>query len=672
MSATIDIGAGAQAITSPNLKVVGTVPSGVTEGFSNIVAAQIAGIDDQGRVTFDFYHAVEHTIFISFKSNYAGEGKDVAGGFAISLPTNPGQTQYTADSAANLVDATEYTVMLYADEDGGSGLIPTGNDVVTSNPFTITASVPAPTSITPTSVQITQGATTGFQFATFVSDVQGATFLEIAPTQALADVASGGAGTLAANADTLGTFPLHVRATTGGGSHDQEVTLTVVEAPPGGGGDVEADATVSTTTALYSTLDSWESDWAGTIPAGKTINDDRVIAIDTTVGAVTLSNYNFQTGTRKQVSIRSAGTKTNTESSVKVNGKITMWDASGITLTLLEVVSGNRALDFKNIVDCHVIRCSIKGTASPNVNSPPSPGNYGMFLSGNNTRVSMVDCAWQSFGICLYSNGASTDMTWQGNCFDVVAHDQFRIDGGPHTRFTLSYGTEGRISAPTGTDPHEDFLQTRFATFHNPIFEYNLAMERGHFLAGTGTRQCFFFGDDSTVNNGIFRQNFTTDSKGGIPLGGVTVLNTPSITFNTSLLSVNTWGAGYTTWYSGDNNCRCLATAGSSPGGIGPNGLGIVVGSPAVLSEQYDEVTGPLSQTCTLQAIEPLTASRLHWNHATKTGSWDLMRQIFNSECYWELAGWPIAKLFHDLYNSDNYVVTPGYTGNFDADGDNV
>ena len=162
------------------------------------------------------------------------------------------------------------------------------------------AAAPAPTAIGPASVSIPNTTAVSDVVVLLTADQPGCTFSEIADAANVFTVAADGTVTLSATVSTGSSpYSLTVRATNSGGTFDQVITVTVTSAS-----DLVADSTVATGAALTALLASWESNWAGTVPAGKTAADRRCVQLTAPItGNLTLNDYDYP----QEVTVRSVG-----------------------------------------------------------------------------------------------------------------------------------------------------------------------------------------------------------------------------------------------------------------------------------------------------------------------------------------------------------------------------
>lgn len=649
---------------------IGAIP---VPGFANVSAAQVSGGALQGRMSATF-NGVPGTMYVRFKSNYAGEGKAVSGGFPIAEPINndTSGTFYEVASAANLVDGTTYTVMYYFQSAGGVQ-DPVGAGVYTTAPFTISTVAVAPTDILPSSITIALGAANGTQFAALSANVLGATFTEGSPLSALASIASDGDLTLTQVADTIGAYVFRATATTAGGSFSKDITLNVVDT--GASSDLVADNTYSSWAAVKAQLAAWQANWNGTVPAGKTSSQDRVIALTGEYTEDVALNYQFLTAGRRRVTVRGAGTFSTTDSTCKTNGQINLEGSSGLTLTLMTVVKGDQAVRCGNTTDVTVDRVLVKGRASPSASPAPTGVTDGITVSGGlATRLTIKRCyvTWYGIGVNIQSN--ATDLLFEDNGVGYITNDGLRGGGGavilrPVFRRNSLTGT---VIAAAGTDYHEDMMQFRMCPVTDGLWEGNIGIKSVWAGGAEGVQQGIYFGDGTGASSGNrFRNNLFCTDNGSVKFSAAGSGTGSDVQYNTAatIQGANTGACGF--GGTCDNNVAPVLTSTSSDNGAGPNGIRMIVGSPAVAADQGAYFTGTPALGANLSVFRPEIGSGWHWTDTTPKGCFALMQAIFDDDDSFINEGWPTASYLNAQYNGDAVIVTT-YTGTFSADGANV
>lgn len=683
MPITFDAGAGATNATSAaiNLRVTHTQDLGYPDGFSNIVAEQVPGTSNQARVSFILAGRQGGTIYCRFKSNYTSEGKNVSGGFPITLEAPLDDGLVTLTSAANLVPGTSYTAMLYWSD--GTTPDPADNAVYTSNAVAISSTITAPTVITPGTITIPYGTASGAVVATLGADAIQCTFAEGTPDNSLLAVASDGTVTLTTAATTPGTTTLKVTATNSGGSKSQDVTVVVQEQIQTGGTADFTETSIANLVSRVSTLN-------GTTFTGTKIIE---LAAGSYTGSINLSGYTFMAGGKGQIVIRGAGTPTSTGHPTKITSTINLSGSSGIKITGFEIITnGNYSINLVNTTDCSIERNWIKGAASPNISSNSGREYIIHNNGGPTTRAVIRGNFFEGFRhAAIYINNNTTDCIVEWNAFDILEHDYIQWVYGQHTRNIVRWNLfSGRYNAAAGTSYHEDCGQHRSNSTNghnsqNLVWEYNLCLTREWFGASGGSHQHLFLGSGCEPSRNItFRQNFHFGSGAAFYPAASGSGTGSSAIYNTAITPL---GAGYETTIGGNADYNVtLSLSTSNPKGAGPNGLVIVAPSSTTatrsngstynvvddLSPCLDYMDGTPSRTAQIEAFKPKVGTRLHWSNNNPVGCYDLMKRIFVDGEHWENFGWPVAVAMRRLINQNNALANSTYTGSFNADGSNA
>lgn len=646
--------------------------NGVRPQFSTVVLDELPGATNTARLTFTLTGAADGSVFARIKSNYAGDGKSVPGGFPIEVPVDPvvGGNDYQVTSASNLTPGTTYTALLYHQSATGVQT-PPGNDVIASAAFTLPVVEEPPTAITPGVLTIDEGTPAGTVVGQLSADVVNATFSEGTPDLGLVTVSPAGEVTLAVAADTLGASTLKAVATTGGGTHTEDILINVATAT---GSDIAPDVTFSTWAAVISQLHTWEGNWTGTTPAGKTNADRRVVGYSgSQATGVALSGLDFS-GTAGVV-IRGVGAFTESGATCRLGGTMNLSGAKKVCVMLLEVTGGTERINVDNTTDVSVERCWFRREASMNSQVKAGYGAFGMEVNGSVTRLTIKNNVFQYFENGFKLNCSSQDAVIAGNIFDGLAHDSTKISVGPHDDLVFRDNVFCRVhSAPAGTNYHEDMCQVK-CTIRDGVFERNIGLQGPWYLQSGGTHQCFYFGGGSSGSRrNRFEQNLLMANSGGTKhkdggLGDATVVYNTQLAFDGAKPSA----MGFD-WAGGTVDYNVVAVQGSAdPNGAGPNGVPINVGNPADQSIQAAYYEGTPARAAMIEAFRPKAGTLTHWNHATPAGCHQLMKDIFvNGQHLENLAPWPAGVIFRQRLNANDALASSTYTGTFDADGNNA
>ena len=299
-------------------------------------------------------------------------------------------------------------------------------------------------------------------------------------------------------------------------------------------------------------------------------------------------------------------------------------------------------------------------------------------------------------------NGAS-NFEARGLVTRWTNHDDYKDWGGSNgVTFNRCWGAR-RHSAVPSADPHEDFFQAQGGAFDNGLFYGNV------YLTGQSSwwyvnptawanQGIYFGGGTATLNlrNTTFQQNMFWHNNGSLKVKNTVVQSGCSATDNTLLTADkrNSWALSNI-----QSNARNFVVGGNTSGsnvGEGTDGVQVPIGDfqsrdYSVYSNWFaygipgQDVSGNLSSPPpSLKAFFPKTGTRLHWGTGgTSLGAKDRTKEIYDSsyratrasQLGYKLVpgdvGWPVAQPWQEDYNYDGFV-TSGYTGTFDANGDNA
>lgn len=664
--------------------------SGLPEGFSNVVLEQVPGATNQARVTFDFAGRTTGIIYARFKSAYAGEGKPPAMTYGIEVAADRLDGKYTINSAANLVPGVTYTCALYwSDGDTGpawANSIPTGTAVVTSNSVTIVSpSDSVATSISPDAILVPLGTPAGTVVAQLSADVPGGTFSEGSPNSSMFNIAADGTVTTAMAAALVAEWPLVAVHTTNGGSHSEGVAGIVYDLGTGGGDpsavhpDFTADYTASTWAQVTTKLNEWQANPSGTAPAGKTAMDDRVIRLTGTHSQnVTLQNYTFGTATHPFVRVVGSGSFTESGSTAKTTGKITISNCSGLSIWLMEIVSNSdKTCTLNNTTDCGFGKIWLKGQTSPGPTNSPTR-RQGVWLQGLNVRPLLTDIGLDGWDTGMQFNGSTDDAEVCWCAWDWMRCDLFRHDYGTANRLHFHHNLMAARMVAPDTTGHQDYAQFRantgsVSTILNMIWEDNFMIQRQHYIGAKPSSQGVFFGDGSEPSrNTTVRNTFFYSHNGATKFSAEGTSIGSSITYNAQViptgLDPNVSGFGGNTDFNYATTNRAAEDKGAGPNGKVVNGGDSV--DPVIYA---DDLNGTPSLTADWNEFRPKVGGVLHWDHSNPIGPWRLWKEYLVDNLTHEERGWPVAVLARRTMNPNGTALPLStYTGTFDADGNNA
>lgn len=468
------------------------------------------------------------------------------------------------------------------------------------------------------------------------------------------------------------------------------------------------DTTVSSLATLYSTLASWQSNWNGTIPSGKTSSDFRVIGINAnTTGTFTLNGYTFP----QNVYIRHVGTFNN-DSTCSVshtgigvftnNTKLHLWRM--YLKTPDTAAYSNGVWSVNGNTDCSIEKCAAEGW--PFVPIGTNWGTTANFFqnNGGNTRFTfkhivysyMSDGMIRNFGqstnlvfegnlgrwiggddYSVNANADLIDVVWRANCYarrrakQAGNHNdciQFNKSGtaGPGakaTRYLIEYDVAyrgvwtGAISNPGETGWAAYFLDNSSNPSTGPhLAQHNLIL-CGHYrgltpIAGSGqTAQfitCVQHDNDQPPNAGIPMIYGNSTASRNLVASNTTFVQTSKFTTG------NQEGTGGLDLLIGGAN-----------DGTGAN-FSLLLPYFTAIPTNYTD----------LWDIRPPIGAITHPDYtpsANRIGCFDLWAKLFDADplvCH-SRNGWPIDSAWIADYDyNDNFWGS--YTGNYDSNGDSV
>lgn len=474
-----------------------------------------------------------------------------------------------------------------------------------------------------------------------------------------------------------------------------------VAASGGGGGSPSnptVDTVVNTAAALRTLLLSWQSNWAGTVPSGKTANDDRVIGLNAnTTGTLDASGLTFP----QKVYIRHVGTFSNDYTcSVYHQGQVTMDGSTNVIFYLMDIRShstgfGSSGLhNINNTVGCGFVRCVISGWPIPiQPNSigynayayTPTNTSDALFLHvvyryfrdghmkpfGTNHRMRIEGC------MGLYSGGDDYTMASNAVMNDCVVESVF-LDR--HHQKVSGYHNDGwQLNGNTSTGPG--------AQHNRHIHRYTVAY-RGYWqTSATGPLsengwQAWYMSGASASSVGPFLQEHCLVINGQkrgidrIPGTGIRTARycaaidgdyAPNQTANArfpAIIGQDVAERNFVTATNASYNTQ-EGTGGIRVNVSATDHSGLLAYMEAVPTEYTD-----------LWDIRPKAGTKYHPAYtpaSDRVGPFELWEKLLAADpkvCLSQV-GWPVATLFiADFDYNNNFGST--FTGNFDADGNNV
>lgn len=444
-----------------------------------------------------------------------------------------------------------------------------------------------------------------------------------------------------------------------------------------------ADVTVSTAAAINAQLDAWEANWAGTVPAGKTTADERMIALDTSTAAnVDLANRTFP----QMVWLRSAGTFTDYDCSVKftggASGQLDMTGSTKLGLYLLHVCGAER-VRINQTTSCAVTRCFLQAvdTSSPTTFDFGTSGGYALDVENGVISCQVEDCliGWASTGLYMHS-GNIDNLVVKGCVFDWCGNDSLKNTSNL-TNFTLENCWLSRNQRDAiGTAKHEDGFQQHGGYTDTAYIRGNVGLlDSNRRYGGTdGSWQVLFWGDAFPCYNGTFEQNILASNNGGIKWGTgpnesgniarnntcVQIAVPPSYACNIN------FGTRSRNWTMNRGN--------DADNGAGTDGISVYVG-PDYYAKDLSVADTYFKHGCPVEGdpighYEPEPGTDMHWDFSgTPVGAGERFEELFSLGGSYVPGnvGWPLAGTFEDVFNDIEPKIPTTYDGTYTADGEN-
>lgn len=554
---------------------------------------QVAGVGSggstyQARMTVNITGITEGTFYARFRSGHnAGvDGKTVVASFPIVIPRDsfpPEATEISFTSAANLNADTDYWGLVYWVSDsyagthaaGASGEVyPVGEALVETAPLTISGITPIPTDISPNSLSIQEQSAAGTGIGTIAANVAGATYSQQTGQEIAwidVDSATGAVSVAAGQVAPTGaqSVTLKARATTAGGSYDEDITINVTAIPTGGGGNIletqlpakQAGVPVSATiTALLANLTALSNDWPGTMTSwGLNPATDRPILplAQGNHGDLAVTGYDFSAHLGQEPLIRGEGGFSRDAYAptcgTKV-GRLLFTNCHSIGVVGVEAASGTSAHIFsglqnfilgRNVIYDQVARSTADlATQAPGFN-PIQFANCtnvevigNAFMGGRNGTVRFINtvCSGFIFDLNVWGQGTEDNINLGGGTYTnfIIRRNLFggraRDSRGKHRDAIQAFGNGGSILCDGwlveenihhmcewyGSDTHASMQFLRGGSgsnFTNAIIRFNLVVNTSRLVAEAGA---FSSGNNSCTDNvQIMMQGPTASQTGG-------------------------------------------------------------------------------------------------------------------------------------------------------------
>lgn len=410
-----------------------------------------------------------------------------------------------------------------------------------------------------------------------------------------------------------------------------------------------ADATVSSLSALNTQLDSWNNNWAGTIPSGKSISDERYINCDTgAYGSLSRSNDAFA----QKVHVRS----TNQAGGAAFNA-ITLNNVSNLVFEYIQTSSKSQVKNGSSNID--FLHCLFSGPYTS-----PNSAKYGLAIDGHGgTRVSNITvqyCRVEGWGDVAILGRKVDNVTVRSTCFNNNADDDMQFKDADVGLIENNWSTI-RHYAPTGA--HIDGMQAAKYTssglgITNFTFDGNVVYDLDFPNPGTQPYRQGIFCDD------YFHDNITITEN--ILICG----NTHGITAKGSNYTIN-----YNTvlqLYDGgrSSDVTQITTPGPGPHSLSGNierSASPLSGVIGITRAQYTTYYGGLRQGGDtwqpigiggdISELMPQVGQITHWTGGTH-GARNRLKEIIVDGLHPGNDGWPNSTFWQTNWNRHNRITS--------------
>lgn len=579
------------------------------------------------------------------------DGGSVQGHPKTDFTLPAGEVWFTASDG--LHETAPFT--LYATHQGKDGSLPP--EIV-------------PTTVGPAAITILETQPVGQTFANLTSDGTNVTFSEQADASNKFAVSSTGALSLTASVLAINSpFTLTARAANTAGQKDQVITVTVDPAPPNPVPDID----LTTNAAINAQLAAWAADWAGTIPAGKTISDGRVIRLTAPVASLSFSGYVFP----QLVTIVSTGPygvsglwPYRPTSGADVAGTLSITNCTRLRCVRISA----QKLVSTNNTSCELYRCAI---FQPIGSQGLIPTVAGLTFTGNFNKV--TDNVFFGFkDQVIYLSGAASNNQIENNVMEYISADGIKVNATTQTgnKFRRNWYPREIVAGATA---HSDAFQHQAGAASDVEHWGQVIMPGSKNIMANGG--LFHSGGVATDNMLVSNNMVAIDGAWGIsPAAGAGIVKTEN-----TVVRLNTGDPGtlQQNWIpsitgpaaTSDFNYVTAKYAGAASG-QGANGVKTVIGSTEGAVPNWTPHLALFDGVpCTngyIDRLKPKVGANTHWDFVgPKVGAWQRAREIWIDKKVPGQVGWPLAEIWHRMWDPLNTIGT-SFTGTYDSNGDNI
>jgi hypothetical protein len=650
--------------------------------FSNIVASQVPGTINQPRVTFKFTGRSSGTIRCRFRKNYAGEGKDIEGGFPLETTVVPGQTSYTIDGAPNLQVGDVVTAMLHWVGDGE--IWPAGNAVEISGAVTITSPPVTATAISPLVITAPKDTPAGTVIGQLAANVAGGSFSEGSPDNTLVSISAKGQVLATSALTSPGSSTLKAIHTGDAGAGSFEADVSVVVSDTAGQWNDEAPMVPTVTVSSIAAADAQIAAWLGSSHSTRLCLGINAETNGDWTPAADFSPANNQAG----LTIRWLGAYSENSagpvSSLRHTGDIRFAGSQGIYLELAAI--RGRVL-YAGSTDCGVRYCDCAGS-----NVCDSFEEFSTTVLSTGFVVVIEDCVSPVWFRSAARGGRTACMLFTGTVtgtpkidgliFDQSGHDEMKLQGLGSENYAMDnvWHVARRVNS---ADSHTDAKQFTGINHRNIRHRYMVHLTRqGYGNSANGANQSQFFGQDSgeTCTHHTWEECLWGSNHGAVLTPG-TGLVVQDCTVVPCKKPVNS-GIGTTGFDGADGAVFArnfiAGKASGQSGKIGPGGYLVPMtgnGSDADFAEVLEHIMGIPDRLSTIGALKARPGGMLDPANPTATGAKVLQQRLFdpakadNPRCW----RWPMPAVVRVTCDPNGELASPaGASMTYDSDGQRI
>lgn len=697
--------------TPPELSLMTDNANGVTAGYLSASTDE-----DNGTIYW-----VVTTSSTTPTTSQVAAGQDHTGAAAVwassQLVTTTGVQVATPAPSGLTGSTTYYGHAMHEDAANNRSLVKSGNGFTTgaagdTTPPTLSLPVDTANGVTGASLQVTTNEANGNLYWVVTTSATTPSKAQIKAGQthtgaganasgSQAVVSTGIQSMLATGLSGATQYFAHFMHEDGAGNQSNNLSGDgfTTQSAGGGGGSPSADVVVYSTTDLYTTLGDWQ---AHPSPFPRTVGIGAI-----TGGNLNLDGYDFS-GSGK-VTVRHVGNYTADsygESSCSNyhqcgSGQfVNMNNSKNLDLLLADIRANhptfawnNGLITADNSVDCGIIRSAIKGYPF-NYLTFNNTGSSSQGINAHNpVRFTIKGNAGYYWGDGLARLFGGTNVLWEANTGRWYGGDDLTVASDYTCNdFIFQYNVWCRWRAPR-FGLHNDALQfnqrvtaNRWTGRYDIFYHGNWTGDANRMTSGEGGWAAYYTEGGSLPSSGphLWEQNLVLNGNsrgiGGISGGGNTANYNTALQHDQDMPGQTGFPIINKNFISaGDYNIASSPTTfGVTKNYVGPNGICHVLGGDYKSGYNLGIIDFYWTKRPTnyddLWDIRPPITSPMHPGYSgTRRGCYGLWDNLYsaNPAQVLSMQGWPNGPVFlADIDRSNNFGI--GYTGTFDADGDNL